>query len=272
MSAITTATSPVSNIPRESLLIARRTMTNLLRRPDIVTFIFVQPIIFLLLFIYVLGGAIEIPGLTYTDFAMPGIIVATLIFDAPATAIGLNEDLSKGVLDRFRSLPIHRASVVVGRMMYDSARALLVTLIIVGVGYAVGFRFHGGIVDAIAALTLAWLFSVSIAWGSAIIGLIVPSPEAVQAAVFTGIFPLAFVSSIYVPVDTMPGFLQPIAEYNPITIVSDAVRELSLGPQMEAAMQVGLGGDGNPWAALAWSLGLIVVFVYLAVRKYQQLP
>lgn len=268
MTAATAARASVRNVPRESLLIAQRTMTNLLRRPDIVTFIFVQPIIFLLLFIYVLGGAIEIPGLTYTDFAMPGIIVATLIFDAPATAIGLNEDLSKGVLDRFRSLPIHPASVVVGRMVYDAVRALMVTAIIIGVGYAVGFRFHGGLLGAIGVVALSWLFAVAIAWGSAIIGLVVPSPEAVQAAVFTGIFPLVFVSSIYVPVETMPGWMQAFAKYNPITIVSDAVRELALGTEFSSALQV----DGNPWAAAAWSVGLIAVFVYLAVRQYQKLP
>jgi len=272
VSAETIAKAPIGNIPRESLLIARRTMTNLLRRPDIVTFIFVQPIIFLLLFIYVLGGAIDIPGLDYTNFAMPGIILSTLIFDAPATAIGLNEDLSKGVLDRFRSLPIHRASVVVGRMLYDAARALMITTIIVGVGYAIGFRYTGGFANALLAIFLSWLFAVAVAWGSAIIGLVVPSPEAVQAAVFTGIFPLVFVSSIYVTVGSMPGWLQPIAKYNPITIVSDAARELSLGDQMEVAIQQGLGGDGNPWAAAGWSLVLIAVFVFLAVRQYQKLP
>lgn len=272
---MTTDVVPPPTIGRaieESLLIARRNMVSLLRRPDIVTFIFVQPIIFLLLFIYVLGGAIEIPGLTYTDFAMPGIIVATLIFDAPATALGLNEDLSKGILDRFRSLPIARVSVLLGRLMSDAVRAGVVTLIIIGVGYAVGFRFHGGLTDALLMLFISWLFAVSIGWASAIIGLAVPSPEAVQAAVFTAIFPLVFVSSIYVPVQSMPSWLQPFAEYNPISIVADAARELALGEKMDNAMQVGLGGDGNPWAAIAWSVGLTIVFIFLAVRQYRKLP
>jgi ABC-2 type transport system permease protein/oleandomycin transport system permease protein len=256
----------------ESLLIAKRNMVSLLRRPDIVTFIFVQPIIFLLMFIYVFGGAIEIPGLPYTDFAMPGIILATLIFDAPATALGLNEDLSKGILDRFRSLPISRIAVLLGRIMSDAVRAGVVTMIIVVIGYAVGFRFYGGLGDAALMLLISWLFAVSIGWASAIIGLAVPSPEAVQAAVFTAIFPLVFVSSIYVPVQSMPGWLQPIAQYNPISIVADAGRELALGPKMENAMQVGLGGDGNPWAALAWSVGMTAVFIFLAVRQYRKLP
>lgn len=258
----------------ESFLIAKRNMVSLLRRPDIVTFIFVQPIIFLLLFIYVLGGAIQIPGdeLSYVDFAMPGIIVATLIFDAPATALGLNEDLSKGILDRFRSLPIARVSVLLGRLMSDALRAGVVTLIMIGVGYAVGFRFTGGFGNALLMLFVSWLFAVSIGWASAIIGLAVPSPEAVQAAVFTAIFPLVFVSSVYVPVETMPGWLQPIAQYNPISIVTDAARELALGPRMDIALQQGLGGDGNPAIAIAWSLCLTVVFIFLAVRQYRKLP
>lgn len=253
---------------RQSLLIGGRNMRNLMRRPDIMSFIFIQPIIFLLLFIYVLGGAIEIPGLSYTDFAMPGIIVATLIFDAPATAIGLNEDLSKGVLDRFRSLPLARGAVLIGRLMSDAVRALSVTVIIIAVGYATGFRFHGGLVNALLVILLAWMFAISIGWGSAIIGLAVPSPEAVQAAVFTTIFPIAFVSSIYVPIETMPGALQAFAKYNPITIVSDAARELSLGPELSAAANV----DGNPLAAFAISALLIVVFGWLAVRQYSKLP
>lgn len=252
----------------QSLLIAGRNMRNLMRRPDIVTFIFVQPIIFLLLFIYVLGGAIEIPGLSYTDFAMPGIIVATLIFDAPATAIGLNEDMSKGVLDRFRSLPIQRSAVLVGRLLSDAVRALAVTAIIIGVGYAVGFRFHGGLLAALGVVLLSWLFAVSVGWGSAIIGMIVPSPEAVQAAVFTIIFPVAFLSSVYVPIETMPGPLQAFARVNPITVVSDAVRELSLGPELSA--QVGI--DGNPLLAAGISVVLIAIFGFLAVRAYNRLP
>ncbi|MDX1511881.1 MAG: ABC transporter permease [Nitriliruptorales bacterium] len=270
MSARTIPSAGVADLTRQSFLLARRTTINLLRRPDVVTFIFVQPIIFVLLFIYVFGGAIEggIGGLSYVDFAMPGMIVATLIFDAPATAFGLNEDMQKGVLDRIRSLPLHRAAYLVGRILYDSARALTVTVIIIVVGLLIGFRFHGGLVAAVGGLLIAWLFAVGIAWASANIGMMVSSPEAVQAAVFTVIFPFVFVSSVYVPVESMPGWLQAVARNNPVSVVSDAVRELFLGADLAGPLQV----DGNPAVALAWSFAFAALFFALGVRRFQKLP
>lgn len=253
----------VARAMRDGLIIAQRNLTRVLRRPDLITFLFVQPIIFTLLFVYVLGGAIEssIQGFTYAEFAMPGIIVITLIFDAPVTAIGLNEDLQKGTIDRLRSLPTPRASVLIGRMLADTVRALVLTLVITGVGYLVGFRFQNGLLPALGLVLVAVLFAQGIAWGSAIIGLVVPSAEAVQAAVFTAIFPLAFASSVYVPIETMPGWLQAFAKINPITVVSDAARALALGGPVASTF----------WSAIAWSVGLIAVCAPIAINRFQKL-
>ena len=255
----------------QSWLLAKRNLLTLTRRPDVITFIVIQPIMFTLLFVYVFGGAIQVPGVTYVNFLMPGVIVQTLAFDAPVTAIGLNDDLSKGVLDRFRSLPISRSAVLVGRLIADSIRGLGVLGLIIGVGYLVGFRFDDGILPALGAVVLAWLFAIGIAWGSAIVGMSVPNPEAVQAAVFTGLFPVVFVSSIFVPLQTMPGWLQPVAQHNPMTRVADAVRALSLDSADRVAVGLGEAVAGKVWIALAWSLGLIVLFVPLAVRRYRHL-
>lgn len=247
---------------RHARLLAGRNLLTISRRPDVITFIVVQPIMFTLLFVYVFGGAIQVPSGDYVNFLMPGVIVQTLVFDAPVTAIGLNDDLGKGVLDRFRSLPIARSAVLTGRLLADAVRALTVLGVIIAIGYAVGFRFQNGVLAALAAVALAWLFALGIAWGSAIIGLLVPTPEAVQAAVFTALFPLVFASSVFVPVATMPGWLQAFAKVNPVSIVTDAVRGLARGGPVATDVVASLG----------WSAGLIVVLAPIAIARYRRLP
>jgi ABC-2 type transport system permease protein/oleandomycin transport system permease protein len=215
---------------------------------------------FVLLFVYVFGGAIETPGFDYVDFLMPGIIVQSIAFGGFVTALGLAEDLKKGLIDRFRSLPMSRSAVVTGRILADVGTNVVQLAVIIGVGLAVGFSFATPVPEIIAGIALLFLIGIAFSWVFALIGLAASSPEASNAYGFTILFPITFVSSAFVPVDSMPGWLQPVAEHNPFTTMVDAIRALFLGTP----------AGNDVWLAVVWSVGIIAVFAPLAVWRYRR--
>ncbi len=245
----------------DSLVMTRRNLLVWLRVPAYIVFTVVQPVIFVLLFRYVFGGAIQVPGQGgYVDYLMPGIIGQTAAFATFATAIALAQESKKGVIDRFRVMPVSRSAVLAGRLIADSVRMLIVILVIVAVGYAVGFRFHGGITGALGMILLAEAFGITICCVSAFVGLAIRDEESVQAFGLIWIFPLTFVSSAFVPIATMPGWLQAFANNQPVTLVVNAMRAMAQGV------------DANPalWQSLVWLVGILLVFAPLAVRAYRK--
>jgi ABC-2 type transport system permease protein/oleandomycin transport system permease protein len=244
----------------DAMVLAKRSLLRIPRQPDMLIAFTVQPVMFVLLFRYVFGGAIETPGFSYVDFLIPGIIVQTMSFGGFTTAIGLAEDLKKGLIDRFRSLPMARAAVLTGRTISDVATNVLQLVVLLAVGLAVGFRFSSSAPEVVAGLALLLLIGYAFSWVFAFIGLVSSSPEAANAYGFTIIFPLTFVSSAFVPVDSMPSWLQPIAEHNPITAMVDATRALFLG----------IPAGNSIWLSVLWSLAIIVVFGMLATWRYRR--
>jgi ABC transporter DrrB family efflux protein len=244
----------------DSLVLAWRALLRIPRAPDLLLAFTVQPVMFVLLFVYVFGGAIQTPGFDYVDFLMPGIIVQTMSFGGFVTALGLSDDLRKGLIDRFRSLPMARSAVLAGRTTADVATNVLSLTVMIGVGLLVGFSFAAGAPKVIAGIGLLLLFGYAFSWAFAFIGLSSSTPEASQAIGFIVIFPLTFVSSAFVPVDSMPSWLEAFAEVNPFTTVVDAMRALWLDTP----------AGNDVWAAIVWSLGLTVVFAFLSVRRYQR--
>ncbi len=208
---------PRSAIFADAVVIARRNLTRIARTPQLLVFATIQPIMFVLLFRYVFGGAIHVPGISYVDFLIPGIIVQTVVFGATSTAVGLSEDMSKGIIDRFRSLPMSRSAVLAGRTIADLVRNVFVVLLMIVVGTAVGFRFHNGLLPAVAAVFVALLLGYALSWVFALIGLTVADPETAQLAGFLPIFPLVFASSVFTSTQSMPGWLQAFANVQPIT-------------------------------------------------------
>jgi ABC-2 type transport system permease protein/oleandomycin transport system permease protein len=244
----------------DSRVMATRQLRKVLRRPMLIVFAFVQPVMFVLLFRYVLGGAIDTGGVDYADFLMPGIIVQTAIFGALLTGIGLSEDLAAGVVDRFRSLPIARSALLVGRTAADVVMNVLTLIVMVLVGVAVGFRPSEPVHDLALGLVLVLGFAYVFSWISAFIGLSLRDPETAQSAGLIWVFPLTFASSAFVPASSMPGVMRSFAEINPVTLTVDATRALTIG-QGEAL--------GPALGALAWLAALLAVFVPLAVRAFR---
>jgi ABC-2 type transport system permease protein len=240
-----------------------RTLTwrNLLaytRVPQLLVFSTIQPIMFVLLFRYVFGGAIPVPGISYVNFLMPGIFVQTVCFGAVSTGVGLAEDLQKGLIERFRSLPMARSAVLAGRTLADLCRNVFVVLLMTVVGVAVGFRTSKGPFAYLAGVLIVLLFSFALSWGFAVVGINARNAETAQAMAFPLLFPLTFASSAFVPVNTMPGWMQAYARNQPVSVVVDAARHLMVGT------------PGSVPRALAWSVGLLVVLAPLAVRKYRK--
>ncbi len=244
----------------DTLVLAKRSLLRIPRAPDLLLSFTVQPIMFVLLFAYVFGGAIATPGYSYIDFLMPGIIVQTMSFGGFVTALGLSEDLKKGLIDRFRSLPMSRAAVLAGRTLSDIATNSISIAVMLVVGTIAGFSFDAPLTHIAAGILLLLLFGYAFSWVFAFVGLTSSSPEAAQSLGFIVIFPLTFVSSAFVPVESMPAALQAFAEVNPFTIVVDAMRSLFLGAP----------AGNNVWGAVAWSLGIIAVFATLSVAKYKR--
>ena len=246
---------------RDSWTEAMRHLRALPRNPELLLFATIQPIMFVLLFAYVFGGSISVAGYDeYNQYLMPGIFSQTVLFGSTFTGVGLAEDLTKGIIDRLRSLPMYPAAVLIGRTMSDVARNLLTFVVMFAVAYAIGFRIEGTIVEALFATFLLFAFSYAFSWVQALIGLSVGSVEAANSAGFIWMFPMTFVSSAFVDPANMPGWLQPIANHNPFTIVTNATR----------ALYNGKDAGSDPWVALAWATGITVVFAWLAVRKFSE--
>jgi ABC transporter DrrB family efflux protein len=244
----------------DALAMTRRNLLRYVRLPNLLVFSTIQPVMFVLLFTYVFGGAVRIPTGSYKDFLLPGILVQTVIFGSTQTGVGLADDLSRGMIDRFRSLPMARSAVLAGRTLSDTVRNLFVVLLMIGVGLLIGFRFHAGFVAAVGAIALAVLFGLAFSWISAFIGMAVRDVESAQTAGFIWIFPLVFASAVFVPVSTMPGWLQSFARINPVTNTAEAVRALCQGGPTAA----------HVLHALGWIAGILLVFVPLSVRRYRR--
>lgn len=257
----------------DAQLVAWRNVMKLVRVPALFIFSVVQPVIFVLLFRYVFGGVISgLPeGVNYVSYLLPGIFVQTVIFGSLNTGIGLAEDLVSGIVDRFRSLPMARSAVLLGRTSADLVRNVGVVLLMTLVGYLVGFRFENGVVPALGAIVLASLIGFSFSWVAANIALALQSIESVQAASFVWVFPLTFISSVFVPTNGMPEVLQWFARNNPITIWADTLRTLTLGD----SYLLFIGADVTLGVLLAksaaWIAGILAVFGWLAVRRYRTL-
>jgi len=246
----------------DTLVIARRNLTRLIRTPQLLFFSSIQPVLFLLLFNFVFGGAVakSTSDAAYITFLLPGILAQTALFGSAQTGVGMAEDLGKGVVDRFLSLPISRSAIVAGRTLADGCRNIMVVLIMIGAGMLLGFRFEMGVWYAIAAIGLTVLFGFAFSWISLAIGLAVKDSETAQVAGFVWIFPLVFASSVFVPTQTMPHWLQVFADNQPVTQVVNAVRYLSTGTADSIAVLY----------TLLWVVGIVAVFAPIATRLFRK--
>jgi ABC transporter DrrB family efflux protein len=268
VSATAATTAAVRRVPRgplrplrDALAVAGRNLIAYRRVPQLLVFSTIQPVIFVLLFRYVFGGAVRsLPGVPYVDFLIPGIFVQTTVFGAIGTAVGLATDLKSGLLERFRSLPMARSAVLAGRTTADLARNVFVAALMAAVGFLVGFRVHTGALAFLAGMLLVLLFGYVLSWVFATVGLAVGDPETAQAAAFPVMAPLVFASSAFVPVSTMPSWLQPFAEHQPVSVTASAVRALMIGGPTTAYLL----------QSLAWCVGILLVFVPVAVRRYRR--
>lgn len=244
-------------------VITGRNLLKIRRSPQLLLFSTVQPVMFVLLFNYVFGGALNLGGFQgdYINFLLPGIFVQTALFGSTQSGIALNEDLRAGMVDRFRSLPMARSAVLAGRTIADATRTLFTTLLMAGVGYLLGFRFSAGFMPAVGAILLGVAVAFTFSWVSANIGMRAPDAETAQAGGFIWVFPLAFASTIFVPPQGMPGWLQAFANNQPVSAAANAIRVLVNGGPTATYV----------WVALAWLLGILAVAVPLAIRGYRRI-
>ena len=251
----------MSRLVGDTLVIAERNLVRLPRSPDLLLAVTVQPVMFVLLFVYVFGGAIQTPGYdNYKDFLIPGILVQNIAFGGFLTALGLAEDMKKGLVDRFRSLPMARPAVLAGRTAADIVTNLLSIVVLVATGLIIGFSFDASIPEILLGVVLLLAFGYAFSWVFALIGLLVSSPEAANSVGFIAVFPLTFISSAFVPVESMPSALQTVAEVNPFTVTVNAMRALWVG-----------GEAGNSvWGAFVWALVIFAVAAPLAVARYRK--
>ena len=241
-------------------LMTWRNVLRYIRLPRLLFFSTIQPVMFVLLFRYVFGGAIKVPGIDYVDYLIPGVLVQAVVFGSVQTGVGLADDLSKGIIDRFHSLPMNRAAVLAGRTISDMLRNVFVVILMIAVGYLVGFEFQTNILKILLAFVLLIFFGHAFSWISANIGLLVKEAETAQVAGFVWVFPLVFASSIFVPIETMPDWLRIFAEVSPISVTVDTVRALSIG------------GDflGSLWKSLLWITIILIIFIPLAINQYNK--
>ena len=246
---------------RDTFAVTQRNLIHFFRIPQLLVFSTIQPVIFVLLWRFVFGGAVRgTGGVPYVDFLMPGIFVQTVVFGAMATAIGLAADLKTGMLERFLSLPMSRSAVLTGRTLADLVRNVFVVILMVIVGFLVGFRIHTNVGSFVVGLLLVLLFGYALSWIFATVGLLVKDPETAQAAAFPVLAPLVFASSAFIPILTMPGWLQAFARNQPVSVTVEAVRALSIGgPTTRPVLQ-----------ALIWCGALVAVFAPIAVRLYRR--
>jgi ABC-2 type transport system permease protein len=248
----------VKRLLSDTMVVTERNLIRLARAPEVLLAFTVQPIMFVLLFRYVFGGAVRVPGSSYVEFLIPGIAVQTIAFGGFVTAIGLNEDMRKGLIDRFRSLPMTRAAVLAGRTSADLVSSALALTILILTGLIIGFSFQTSPLHVIIGLVLALTFGYALLWACAFLGLLVKTPEAANAVGFFVVFPVTFISSAFVPVQTLPTPLRQLAEVNPFTIVVNELRWL----------WTGLPSPDELWQAFAWVGVILVVFSSLAVQRY----
>ncbi|MEE8600546.1 ABC transporter permease [Euzebya tangerina] len=261
-SGLQAAPSGLGWVVKDILVITGRNLLKIRRSPQLLVFSTIQPVMFVLLFNYVFGGALDIAGFQgdYINFLLPGIFVQTAMFGSTQSGIALNEDLRAGIVDRFRSLPMARSAVLAGRTIADAVRTLFTTLLMVAVGYALGFRFSAGVLPAIGAVLLGVFMAFAFSWVSANIGMRAPDAETAQAGGFIWVFPLVFASSAFVSTESMPGWLRAFADNSPVTAVVNAIRVLVNGGPTAA----------DTWTALAWIVGILVVAVPLAIAGYRK--
>ena len=246
----------------DTLTITRRNLLVWMRVPAYLVFTVIQPVIFVLMFRYVFGGAIpvNVPG-GYVNFLIPGIVAQTAAFASFGTAIALAVELKKGVIDRLRAMPMARSAVLLGRTTADLVRNVLIIGLMIGVGYLVGFSFQAGVIPALACVALVAAFGFALSWIFAFVSLVVQGAETAQTAGFVLLFPLVFASSVFVPISSMPDWLQPIAEASPVTLTANAARTFAL-----------TGGVPSSLAgSLAWTVGILAVFVPLSVWRYRRM-
>jgi ABC transporter DrrB family efflux protein len=258
---------------RDTMVMTKRSLLLYVRMPDVLIFSIVQPIMFVLLFRYVFGGAINLHGLSYPTYLMAGIIGQTAMFGSIGTGIGLSTDLSTGFIARLKSLPMSRLAVLAGRTLCDGVRNVIVMAVLLAIGFAVGFQPHDAL-GVVYAVLLMLAFSFALSWLFALIALVISTPEGVQAASFPLVFPLVFASGAFVPTSTMPGWLEVFARNQPLGVVINAVRSLLLGPDLSGPQRSFILDTSDSTTtlvlkSLAWIIGLTVTFGTLAVRRYR---
>jgi ABC transporter DrrB family efflux protein len=254
----------VQSSVNDMAVVTMRNLRHFWRQPDLLLFSTIQPIMFVVLFVYVFGGAVAgalPPGVSYVDYLLPGIFVQSVTFRASQTAVGLSEDLRRGVIDRFRSMPMARSAVLLGRTIADLVRNVLIIGLMIVVGYLVGFRFEAGVLPALGCVALVAAFGFALSWIFAFVSLVVRGAESAQTAGFVLLFPLVFASSVFVPVSSMPSWLQPFAKASPVTLTADAARTLALYGGVPSSL----------WESLAWIAGILAVFVPLSVWRYRRM-
>jgi len=262
----------LSRTVRDIIVITGRNLIRVLRLPQLLVFSTIQPVIFMLLFNYVFGGAILLalpPAAagSYINWLVPGLLAQFALFSGGQTAAGLTEDLSHGVLDRFRSLPMARSAVLAGRTLSDLIRSAFILILLLGVGFLIGFRPQTNLTGVLGALAVGLVFGYAWSWVMATVGLLVRNGESIQAAVYLVIFPLAFASGVFVPTETMPDWLQMFTEHQPVTVVTNALRGLILGA---GALPVGQTVSGQVALAFLWSAAIMAVFAPFAVHLYRR--
>jgi len=254
----------------DGAIVAKRNLIKIKRVPDLLVWTTMSPIMFVLLFVYVFGGSIEIPGSTYREFLIAGIFAQTVLFGATFTGAGLADDMTKGIIDRFRSLPMARSAVLVGRTGSDIVNNSISLVVMSMTGLIVGWRIHTSVIEAIGGFALLLLFSYAVSWIMAWVGLIVPSVEVVNNASFMFIFPLTFIANTFVPSQNLPGFLRAIAEWNPVSAVAQAARN-AFGNNVAATSASDAWSLNNPVLyTLMWVALILAIFIPLSVRQYKR--
>jgi len=260
----------VNGAVRDGLVIAWRNLKRIPRIPELAIFAILQSIMFVLLFAFVFGGAIPLPdGGSYREYLMPGIFAQTIVFAAGTTAIGVADDVTKGIIDRFRSLPMARSAVLSGRTLSDVVYNGGILVVLMVTGFVVGWRVNTGIGELVAGVALLLVFAFAMSWLGVWLGLNVPSPEVGQQVVFTALFPITFISNVFVPPASLPEFLQPVAEWNPTSTLTAALRELWGNPNPYVG--TGFPGQNPVVVTLVWVVVFVIVFGALGVRRYRSM-
>ncbi|MBA3745688.1 ABC transporter permease [Sporichthya sp.] len=264
-----TTSAPV-RVARDGWIVARRNLIKIKRVPEVLVFVLISPIMFVLLFAYVFGGAIDVPGeVDYKEFLVPGIFVQTVVFGATFTGAGLAEDMQKGIIDRFRSLPMSRSAVLIGRTTSDVFYNVISVTIMALTGLVIGWRIREGVLDAATAFLILLVFAYSVSWIMAYVGLLVPSVEVVNNASFIVIFPLTFVSNAFVPTESFDGVLRTFVEWNPVSTATQACRELFGNTDPSVPVPDAWSMQHPTIYTLLISMAIVAVFAPLATRQYK---